>query len=220
MKRKPSKSSLNNPAFWQYFESMCLISLHYFQRPAELNPNPLNQFTNIPSIGKNLLNTVKILILQCLQYFLGTNTIVNVCGMDYDNHYQTKGINNNVTLSSFNFFTSIIANISLAKITCPGTLAVHNAYRWCRLFADTYSNSFNKIIVCFFNQPFSLPLAEVVINRLPWSIFFCKRAPLNSAFSNVKQRIHDFMKKIFPLLLVGVNNFSITCHWLSVKSLG
>src|SRR5664279_4463494 len=116
MKRKPGKSSFNNPTFWQYFESMCFISFYYFQRPAKLNQNSFNQLTYIPSIGKNLLNAAKILVLQCTHYIFGTNTIMNICCMDYDNHHQTEGINDNMTLSPFNLFTSIIADISFTKI--------------------------------------------------------------------------------------------------------
>src|ERR1035438_5978049 len=206
MKRKPSKSSFYNPSFGQNFEHSCFISFHNFQCPTKLKQHPFNQFTQITSIGKYLLNTCKIFILQRLHYFSCSNTIMDIRSMNNYNHNQPKRINNNMTFSPFELLAAIVTNITFTKITCLYALAINNTNRWCRFFANAYSNLFYKNIVRLFNQSLSFPFTEVIINRFPRGKIDRKHSPLYSAFSNVKKSVHNISERIFSLTLTCINN--------------
>jgi len=206
MKRDPGKRTFNYPSFRQDLKRVFFRSFNDFQRPLVLYSDPLYQFPHIATVSKDFNDSVEIFIFQSLHYCSSANTIMDIGSMYHDYHYQSQGINNHVTFSSFNLLPAVISHFTFTKIASLHALTVNYSNSGRRVFASADSDLFNKKIMEFFYQTISFPFTEIVIDRLPRCKFLGKHSPLYSAFNKVYQRIHDLMKRIFSLSLVRINN--------------
>ena len=56
-------------------------------------------------------------------------------------------------------------------------------------------------------NPFKLPLAEIVIDRLPRTEFPGKKSPLAASLVDIKDSVHGVTKRMFSGSFLRVDNF-------------
>ena len=142
---KPTKCTLYNPPFWQYFELVKLISLYHFNRcPVDFFYCVGKLLPRVPSIDKEIAYGGKVSQMKN-DHLLCTISIRNIgTGYMYSMR-QSKRIDNNMQFYPGHLFSSIIS-FFFCGISVFYTLCINNP-KCCLVLFQTVVAHYNGPLV-------------------------------------------------------------------------
>ena len=105
---QPREGSLDNPSFRKHLEfGRTFVRPEYnLHGPTESFRHPVSQRALISTVGKDFLQT-RELVFHLLDSHRRTFTVMKISFMDGNGHGQSKCVNHNMFLTSFDLFVAV-----------------------------------------------------------------------------------------------------------------
>ncbi len=219
---QPRQRSLDHPSSWQHLELMAVPRApHNLQDVASVGLNPINQPPSVTSISPDEPQPRKP-AHQSVDNQHRPIPILHVGRMDYDGQQQPYGIDDDVSLASCDFLTSIIATrppfsvVLTDWLSMIAALGVHSLPSACLTFGRSASWTCSHVPSFFHLRKYWYTVCQ---GGRSWGMDRHAH-PLRRTYKiPFTTSCRSTVRGLPPGLAAGSNGASIF-HWSFVRSLG
>lgn len=180
----------------------------------------LCQFSSIPTIDYDPFESWKYKPELCY-WIHSPHAVMNICGMYFDRHRQSKCVHNNILLPAFDSFTPVNAIFTAVYIMgSPYTSRIYQADTWVGLLAKGLAYRVPKMVRHRLKYPFQLPFAEIEYALCQGSNSLGSIRHGQPVLVMYSIAFIIFRNECFRFLSLVSTIFFITCHCLSVRLVG
>lgn len=137
----------------------------------------------------------------------GSDTVVDMGGMDLDGHQKSLCVNDNMLLPSLCLLVAVNAPVLIRMMGCLHASGVDDAQAWAFFQSHGRAKQLPQGVRNNHKDIFVFPLAVIVINGVVCREILWQHTPLASSLVQVQNRIKHGFQRILPFSVCGINYF-------------